>query len=87
MNIVEYIDMKSAFLATFYAILIFAVATKSAHAYLDPGTGSYVLQIIAAVFLAGTVVIKGFSRQIRDLFQNIFSRKGKDSENRSSKNS
>lgn len=79
--------MKSRYLAVFYAILIFAIANKSAHAYLDPGTGSYVLQIVAALFLAGTVAIKGFGKQIKDLFQNIFSRKGKDSENHSNKKS
>lgn len=76
--------MKSRYLAIFYSVLVFTMLTKSAHAYLDPGTGSYVLQIVAALFLAGTVAIKGFGKQIKDLFQNIF-RKGKDSENHSNK--
>jgi hypothetical protein len=78
--------MKSQKTIFFYVALLFVIFTPHAHAYLDPGTGSYVLQILAAAFLAGTVVIKGFGRNIKDIFNKILG-KGKDSENRSGKNS
>lgn len=79
--------MKISKMAILYAFLLFLIFTPHAHAYLDPGTGSYVLQIVAAVFLAGTVVIKGFWKNIRDIFEKLFSRKGKDSETHGKKNS
>jgi len=79
--------MNSKMITIFYAFLLFLMFAPHAHAYLDPGTGSYVLQVVAAVFLAGTVVIKGFWKNIRDIFDKLFSRKGKDSETHSSKKS
>jgi len=78
--------MKSLKTAIFYAVLLFLVFTSQADAYLDPGTGSYVLQIVAAAFLAGTVLIKGFWGNIKDVIDKLFMRKGKNSENGSSKN-
>lgn len=77
--------MKSRKTSLLYAILLFLIFTSQADAYLDPGTGSYVLQIVAAAFLAGTVVVKGFWGNIKNVIDKITG-KGKNSENRSSKN-
>ncbi|MDP2720720.1 MAG: hypothetical protein Q8O75_02145, partial [bacterium] len=51
--------------------------TGKAHAYLDPGTGSYILQILAAGVLGGLFAVKTFWRSIRGFFSNIFSGKKK----------
>ena len=45
------------------------------HAYIDPGTGSYVLQAILAVVLGGMFFIKMFFKQIAEFFKKVFSKK------------
>lgn len=56
-------------------ILVALLFPKPAHAYLDPGTGSYIFQILIASVIGGTVVFKsGWSK----IF-NIFKRKPKSS--------
>ncbi len=45
---------KAARLVASLAI-VSALSTKAAHAYIDPGTGSYVLQVVAAVGAGGAV--------------------------------
>jgi hypothetical protein len=39
-----------------------------AHAYLDPGTGSFFLQAAIAVLLAGVVTLKHSWHRVRNLF-------------------
>jgi hypothetical protein len=48
-----------------------------AHAYLDPGTGSYVLQIVIGVLLGGIFALKTFWTRIKSFAQNLLSRKSK----------
>ena len=47
-------------------------------AYLDPGSGSYLIQILIAALLGGAFVIKSFWRQITSYFTRLF--KGKKEE-------
>ena len=56
-------------------ILLFIGAAK-AEAYLDPGTGSMIIQVIVAALVAGGV----FWRNILSFFKNIFNKDKKDSE-------
>lgn len=39
-----------------------------ANAYIDPGTGSYIFQIVIGGLLAGGLFLKTFWRRIRALF-------------------
>lgn len=41
----------------------------NAHAYLDPGTGSFILQAAVAVLLAGAVTLKHSWHRIRSFFR------------------
>ena len=41
----------------------------NAHAYLDPGTGSFILQAAVAVLLAGVVTLKHSWHRVRNLFR------------------
>ena len=50
----------------FATACLFLASTGAAHAYIDPGTGSYLLQIIAAAVLAGIFVIKSFWKSIKE---------------------
>ncbi len=53
------------------------LAPGEAHAYLDPGTGSYVLQILSAALVGAAVAIKAFWINIK-LFINKLFNKNKD---------
>ncbi|MDP3758754.1 MAG: hypothetical protein Q8Q86_03470 [Candidatus Daviesbacteria bacterium] len=62
-----------------YLIILFALFPKSAHAYLDPGTGSYMLQILAAGVLATLFLFKGWWRWLKNLILKIFRKDKKES--------
>ena len=47
------------------------LSSKYAHAYLDPGTGSIIIQAIIGVFLAGTLTFKAWSRKLKNFIQKI----------------
>jgi len=61
-----------AFLASFHITLPHKV-----YAYLDPGTGSYLLQLAIAGILGGLYAVKLFWKNIKTFLKNIFSRKEK----------
>lgn len=54
------------------ASLVFA---PSAHAYIDPGAGSYIIQIIAASALAVAAAVGVFWSKLKTLFGRLFSKK------------
>lgn len=59
-----------------YVFLLFMAPAK-AYAYIDPGSGSYILQLILAGLLAASLAIKSFWRTIFDFFTNFLKRKKK----------
>ncbi len=63
--------IRSVCLFVFLSILIIPAST---YAYIDPGTGSYILQMIAAGILGGLFAIKMFWLQVKNFFRRIFSR-------------
>lgn len=46
-------------------IAVFGLAIKPSYAYLDPGTGSYMIQMAIAGTVAGLFAVKSFWTQIR----------------------
>ena len=46
-----------------------------AHAYIDPGTGSYFLQVLVAGILGASFAVKLFWKNLVDFFRNLGSRK------------
>jgi len=48
----------------------------SGHAYLDPGSGSFILQILIAALVGGLFLLKVYWKKISAFFSNLFS-KGK----------
>ena len=44
-------------------------------AYLDPGSGSYLIQILIAALLGGGFAIKAFWKQITAFFARLFGKK------------
>jgi hypothetical protein len=60
--------MKVVLLVGLFSLLF----PREAHAYLDPGTGSYLLQILAAGVLASLFFFKTWWRRLISFFQRIF---------------
>ena len=52
----------------FSALFILLILSTNAHAYLDPGTGSYVLQILLGTLAAGFFAIKHYWVRISTMF-------------------
>lgn len=56
------------------ALLAWSLLPQDAHAYLDPGTGSYIFQVIVAALLGALFMLKVFWARIRGFFREGFSR-------------
>ncbi len=52
--------------------------SPDAHAYIDPSTGSYLLQILLAGLLGALFTLKIFWRNFKGFFGRLFARSGKD---------
>jgi len=66
--------MKKYFLILLLT-LYFSTLTSHAHAYLDPGTGSMMLQIVIASLIGGLFALKGYWSRIKGFFLKIFFKK------------
>lgn len=45
------------------------------YAYIDPGTGSYIIQLAIAAFVGISFAVKIFWKKIKNFFSSIFSKK------------
>lgn len=54
-------------------VLLFPVRV---HGYIDPGTGSYVFQLLVAAFVAVAFSVKIFWHKIKGFFRGLFAKKG-----------
>lgn len=57
--------------------LFFGIFTQKAYAYLDPGTGSYIFQLVIAAGIGVLFAVKLFWTKIVLFFKNLFSKKQK----------
>jgi|WetSurMetagenome_2_1015567.scaffolds.fasta_scaffold1682436_1 hypothetical protein len=55
--------------ATLIVVLFLFVIVSSAYSYVDPGTGSYLLQIIIGFALAGLYTLKHYWGRLRNWFK------------------
>jgi len=62
------------------AVAGLAIGLKQPPAYLDPGSGSYLLQLLIASLLGGAFLIRLFWGRIRAFFVRLFSRRSGDDE-------
>lgn len=63
-----------------YIGLLGLLFPKPAYAYLDPGTGSYVFQLLIALLLASTFFIKNIVKTVKEFVLNLFDRKSPDAD-------
>jgi hypothetical protein len=54
--------------------LLYLVLSKKAHAYIDLGTGSYILQLIIAFLIAALMLVKSFFKRLINFFYNFSKR-------------
>jgi hypothetical protein len=59
---------RFSFVATVVGFILLALWTRPAHAYLDPASGSVILQVIVAAVAAVLITLKAFWHKIRGLF-------------------
>jgi hypothetical protein len=60
-----------------FIFLYYFIAPNMLYAYLDAGTGSYLIQIIIAIALGGAFGIKIFWRRIFEFFKRLSSKGSK----------
>lgn len=56
------------------SLIFVLVFSRHAYAYLDPGTGSYMLQILVATFAAAFFAVKHYWTQIKAFINSLFKR-------------
>ncbi|MBI2055600.1 MAG: hypothetical protein HYT42_01775 [Candidatus Sungbacteria bacterium] len=56
------------------ATLAFIILPANVHAYLDPGTGSFILQIVLAGLFGASFAVRTFWRRVWALFSNRLKR-------------
>ena len=57
------------------SFLIFFLIPKTTEAYIDPATGSYVLQMLLAAVFASSLAIKIYWKKIKSFWVKHFSKK------------
>lgn len=67
--------MKKLFGRCYYAFFMMLLFSAPAFAYLDPGTVTYVVSMIAGLFIAGGAAAAIFRRKIKLFFQNLGKKK------------
>ena len=67
------INMKTKFF-TITILILLLTFSLNVNAYIDPGTGSYVIQVILAAILGGVVTMKVFWKRIGMILKRIVSR-------------
>lgn len=61
--------LEIARLISMVAVAWAFLCAQAAHAYLDPGTGSFIFQILAASFLGAMATIKMWWSSVANLFK------------------
>ena len=61
----------------FIALLFFTTAQNEAFAYLDPGTGSIILQTILGAIAAGTSFVAIYWQKVKNFFKTKFKKQEK----------
>ncbi len=75
--------MKLYSLFTIVMLVAIILCATPAHAYLDPGTGSMLVQALIAALAAVSVSLGIFWRRIRSIFNRILGRKDNEAKNTS----
>lgn len=61
--------------AVIIILVLMLTSPKCAYAYVDPGTGSFVVQLILGFIFGSIIGIKLYWKKIKSFFAKLFSRK------------
>ena len=70
--------MKNIFLYLFYNIIAIFLIITNAYAYLDPGTGSFILQAIIGFLAALSAGFLYYWTKVKNFFLKLFKKNNKD---------
>ena len=56
---------------------LYLIFPQAFYAYIDLGSGSYILQLIVGILFGGLLAVKIFWNSIKTFFGNLFSKRGK----------
>ena len=65
--------MKKNIYHYFLSLFFYLLLSNNAHAYLDPGTGSVILQAIIAFFAGAVAWISLYWKKFKNFIKNLFS--------------
>ena len=68
-------DFRHLKIVIFLLVFFNLTFPGNAYAYIDPGIGSYIFQIIIAALLGAAYTIKLFWGNIKTFFENTFSKR------------
>lgn len=68
----------SAVIVVIFTFLFLVFGATKAQAYIDPGTGSYILQVTIGLLLGASLTIKIFWGKIKTFLASYFSKEKKD---------
>jgi len=68
------VRLRAIAASTLLCLVVLFTFPRRAQAYLDPGTGSYLLQVLLAGLLAGILVVRIFWRSIKAFLRGLFAR-------------
>lgn len=71
---------KRFIVASVFSVIPFLISTKGTDPYLDPGTGSMVLQVSIGFLFGGLLALKIFWNRIITFFRELFPKGGKHEE-------
>ena len=71
---------KSGFFIGIF-LIVFLLESMPAQAYIDPGTGSYMLQVAIAFLVGALLSVKVFWKRIVSFLRGSYSKKNKDDTN------
>jgi hypothetical protein len=69
--------MQKSIRFTIFLIVCFLLLPVNTYAYLDLGSGSYVLQILIASFLGATFMLKNYLKKAFLFISGLFNKKDK----------
>jgi hypothetical protein len=72
-------EMKKSFFMLILSLVCFMTFSKNSYAYLDPGTGSYLVQILIASFFGAAFTLKIYWRNVKAWFASLGKNKKKES--------
>lgn len=71
-------DLSIFYISQIFPTLISILGRDTA--YLDPGSGSYFIQLLLASLMGALFVLGVYRRKVTDFFRNLFSKRNSDDE-------